>query len=54
MLSLLLIDKESVIMNKELLKKIKDIVSFDHEKKAKIYDLIGMAISYHKTKKPTS
>ena len=40
-----------MVMDKELLQKIKDIESFTDEEKAKIYDLIDMAITYHKTKK---
>lgn len=46
-----LIDGEDMFMHKELLQKIKDIESFTEEERAKIYDLIDMALSYHKTKK---
>lgn len=46
-----LIGGGDMVMDKELLQKIKDIESFTDEEKAKIYDLIDMAISYHKTKK---
>ena len=49
-----LIDGQGVVMDKKLLQKIKDIESFDQEEKNKIYDLIDMAISYHKTKKAYS
>ncbi|WP_282079682.1 hypothetical protein [Aquimarina algiphila] len=41
-------------MDKELLQKIKDIESFTEEEKAKIYDIIDMAIGYHKGKKAYS
>ncbi len=41
-------------MDKELLQKVKDIESFTEEERLKIYDLIDMAISYHKTKKAYS
>ena len=40
-----------MIMDKELLEKIEDIERFTDEERTKIYDLIDMAISYHKTKK---
>ena len=43
-----------MIMDKNLLQKIKDIESFTEDEKTKIYDLIDMAISYHKTKKAYS
>lgn len=46
-----LIAGDDTVMDKELLQKIKDIESFSEEEKAKIYDLIDMAISYHKAKK---
>lgn len=49
-----LIGGDDIIMDKELLKKIKDIESFNDQEKAKIYDLIDMAISYHKTKQAYS
>ncbi len=45
-----LLGGDDMIMDKKLLQKIKDIESFTDEEKAKIYDLIDMAISYHKTK----
>lgn len=40
-----------MVMDKQLLQKIRDIASFSEEERTKIYDLIDMAISYHKTKK---
>jgi transcriptional regulator with XRE-family HTH domain len=46
-----LLGGDDMIMDKELLQKIKDIESFTDEEKTKIYDLIDMAISYNKTKK---
>lgn len=49
-----LISGDDVIMDKKLLQKIKDIESFTENEKAKIYELIDMAISYHKTKKAYS
>ncbi|MDO6761845.1 hypothetical protein Q4566_16685 [Tamlana sp. 2_MG-2023] len=41
-------------MDKQLLQKIKDIESFSYKEKVKVYELIDMAISYHKTKKAYS
>jgi len=49
-----LLGADDMIMDKQLLKKIKDIESFTKEEKIKIYDLMDMAISYHKTKKAYS
>lgn len=49
-----LISGEAMIMDKKLLQKIKDIESFSQEEKIKVYELIDMAISYHKTKKAYS
>ena len=49
-----LISGEAMIMDKQLLQKIKDIESFSDEEKIKVYELIDMAISYHKTKKTYS
>ncbi len=49
-----LLGGDDMIMDKKLFQKIKDIESFDKEEKTKIYDLIDMAISYHKTKKAYS
>ncbi len=46
-----LLGGDDSIMDKQLLEKIKDIERFDDEERTKIYDLIDMAISYHKTKK---
>jgi len=49
-----LISGEAMIMDKQLLQKIKDIESFSEDEKVKVYELIDMAISYHKTKKAYS
>lgn len=49
-----LLGSDDAVMNKELLQKMKDIESFTEEERLKIYDLIDMAISYHKTKKAYS
>ena len=49
-----LLGGDNTVMNKELLQKMKDIESFTEEERIKIYDLIDMAISYHKTKKAYS
>ena len=49
-----LLDGDYTVMNKELLQKIKYIDSFTEPERLKIYDLIDMAISYHKTKKAYS
>ncbi len=49
-----LLGGDEMIMDKNLLQKIKDIESFTEDEKTKIYDLIDMAISYHKTKKAYS
>lgn len=49
-----LINSDNKIMDKKLLQKIKEIESFTKDGKTKIYDLIDMAISYHKTKKAYS
>lgn len=46
-----LLGGDDTVMNKELLQKMKDIESFTEPERLKIYDLIDMAISYHKTKK---
>lgn len=46
-----LLGGDDTVMDKELLQKIKDIESLTEEERIKIYDLIDMAISYHKTKK---
>jgi len=46
-----LLGRDDMIIDKQLLKKIKDIETFTEDEKNKIYDLIDMAISYHKTKK---
>lgn len=46
-----LLGGDEMIMNKNLLQKMKDIESFTEVERIKIYDLIDMAISYHKTKK---
>ncbi len=46
-----LIGGGDAVIDKQQLQKIKDIESFSEEEKLKIYDLIDMAISYHKTKK---
>ncbi len=45
---------DNTIIDKELLQKIKDIESFTEEEKIKIYDLLDMAIGYHKGKKAYS
>lgn len=45
---------DDTIIDKELLQKIKDIESFSEEEKAKIYDLLDMAIGYHKAKRAYS
>ncbi|WP_299443390.1 hypothetical protein [uncultured Aquimarina sp.] len=42
---------DDTVIDKKLLQKIKDIESFSEEEKTKIYDLIDMAIGYHKGKK---
>ncbi len=42
---------QDLVIDKELLQKIKDIESFTEEEKTKIYDLLDMAIGYHKGKK---
>ncbi|MBZ9731608.1 helix-turn-helix domain-containing protein [Salegentibacter sp. JZCK2] len=49
-----LLGSDDTVMDKELLQKVKDIESFTEEERNKIYDLIDMAISYHKTKKAYS
>lgn len=49
-----LLGSDDTVMDKELLQKVKDIESFTEEERLKIYDLINMAISYHKTKKTYS
>lgn len=49
-----LLGGDDTVMNKELLQKMKDIESFTEDERLKIYDLIDMAISYHKTKKAYS
>jgi len=49
-----LLGSDDSVMNKELLQKMKDIESFTEGERLKIYDLIDMAISYHKTKKEYS
>lgn len=49
-----LLGGDDMIIDKQLLKKIKDIESFTDEERTKIYDLMDMAISYHKTKKAYS
>ncbi len=49
-----LLGGDDTIMDRDLLEKIKDIERFSEEEKNKIYDLIDMAISYHKTKKAYS
>lgn len=49
-----LLGGDDTVMDKELLQKVKDIESFTEEERLKIYDLIDMAISYHKTKKAYS
>jgi len=46
-----LITGNNTVMDKKLLQKIKDIESLNEVEKQKIYELIDMAISYHKTKK---
>ncbi len=45
---------DDTVMDKELLQKVRDIESFTEEERKKIYDLLDMAISYHKTKKAYS
>ena len=42
---------DDTVVDKELLQKIKDIETFTEEEKTKIYDLLDMAIGYHKAKK---
>ena len=49
-----LLGADDMIIDKKLLQKIKDIESFTEDEKTKIYDLMDMAISYHKTKKAYS
>lgn len=49
-----LLGADDMIMDKKLLQKIKDIETFNEDEKNKIYDLMDMAISYHKTKKAYS
>lgn len=49
-----LLGGDDTVMDKELLQKMKDIESFTEEERLKIYDLMDMAISYHKTKKAYS
>ena len=49
-----LLGNDDSVMNKQLLQKMKDIESFTEVERLKIYDLIDMAISYHKTKKEYS
>lgn len=49
-----LLGSDDTVMDKELLQKVKDIESFTEEERNKIYDLINMAISYHKIKKAYS
>ena len=46
-----LLGSDDTAMDKELLQKVKDIESSTEEEHFKIFDLIDMAISYHKTKK---
>lgn len=46
-----LLGVDDMIIDKELLQKIKEIESFTEKEKTKIYDLIDMSIGYHKTKK---
>ncbi len=49
-----LLGGDDTIMDKELLQKVRDIESFTEAERTKIYELIDMAISYHKTKKAYS
>lgn len=49
-----LLGSDDTVMDKELLQKVRDIESFSEEERKKIYDLLDMAISYHKTKKAYS
>ena len=49
-----LLGGDDTIMDKELLQKVRDIESFTEEERTKIYELIDMAISYHKAKKAYS
>jgi transcriptional regulator with XRE-family HTH domain len=42
------------ILDKELLKKIQDIEKLSDEGKKQVYDLIDMALGYHKTKQTFS
>ncbi|WP_112378540.1 helix-turn-helix domain-containing protein [Flagellimonas maritima] len=49
-----LLGGDDTIMDKELLQKVRDIESFTEGERTKIYELIDMAISYHKTKKAYS
>lgn len=46
-----LLGNDDTVINKEIFQKVKDIESLTEEERNKIYDLIIMAISYHKTKK---
>ncbi len=42
------------IFDKELVKKIEEIESLSEEDKKKVYELIDMALGYHKTKQTFS
>ena len=42
---------DTMVLNKDLLRKIEDIEQFDEEDKSQIYYLLDMAISFHKTKR---
>ena len=45
-----LIGGSDKIFDKEILKKIEDIESLSEDDKKQVYDLIDMALGYHKTK----
>ncbi|WP_025744104.1 helix-turn-helix domain-containing protein [Aquimarina pacifica] len=46
-----LMGDDDMVIDKKLFQKIKDIESFTEEEKTKIYDLLDMAVGYHKAKK---
>jgi len=41
---------DTMVMDKELLKKMEDILKLNEEDKSQVFYMIDMAISYHKTK----